>query len=410
MSDSKQNAAQGLTRRQFVAAGATGAMALGARAEAAEKNEKPAAKGPSTPLPTRTLGKTGLKVSQIAYGSYNLSNPRLLDAAIDAGVTLVLTCNDYQNGRAEKTIGEVMKRRRKQVVLGTGKKCSRDISARELSARIDESLKRLQTDHLDLWRVHFVDDPKVLDNDAIYTAFDKAKKAGKVGHLGVSTHTAPNTWALVNAAIGTKRFEFVMGKYNFMEFPKDYVPYAKAVQAGMGVVVFKVYAGARDKASKEMQRIRAKLKISAEQAKIRWALQNENVTSVISGERSFQGIKEACQALTKKLSQAERRYLDAYARRFQHEYCRFCGQCRAACPHGVRVDDVMRFAMYFKYYGAEKAAMQEYAALPADARAAACATCDAPCMKVCPHGVRVWPQLVEAHDLLSLDTGSDRYA
>ncbi len=412
MSRHESTSKHDLTRRQFVrAAGASGALALtqaGHVAAADAKEDK--GKGPDTKLPTRVLGKTGLKVSTICYGSYNLSNPKLLDAALDQGITLVLTCHDYQGGTAERAIGEVMKRRRKSVVLGTGKKCRKSTTTAELLGHIDESLKRLQTDCIDLWRVHYVDDPEVLKNPAIYESFDKAKKAGKVKHLGLSTHTSPIAHELIKTAVEMKRFEYLMAKYNFMEMPANYVPFQEAAKAGMGVVVFKVYAGHRSKGSREMARLKQRLNISGEQAKIKWALQNKNVCSIVSGERSFEGIQEACEAASTPLSRAEKTYLDAYARRFANEYCRFCGSCVAACPHGVKVDDVMRFAMYFKYYQHEKAAMQEYTAMPESMRAAACATCDGPCARACPNGVDVRPQLIEAHSLLSMEDTGDRYA
>ncbi len=414
MSTKDRDPSVGLTRRQFVrGAGATGALALAQASHAAseEKDKKASAgKGPASKLPTRVLGKTGLRVSTVCYGSYNLSNPKLLDNALNGGMTLVVTANDYQNGTAERAIGSVMARRRKDVVLCTGKECKTDTTAGELATEIDRSLERLQTDHVDLWRVHHVNDARVLKNDAIYEAFDKAKKAGKVRHLGLSTHSAPENGAVIEAAVASKRFEFLMCRYNFMEFPKDHVPFTKAAKAGMGVIVFKVRAGRRNEASAEMDRLQKELNVSAEQASIKWALQNKNVSSVVSGARSFEGIREACEAAQGRLSRAERRYLDAYVKRFDHEFCRFCGQCQAACPYGVQIDDVMRFAMYFKYYGAEKAAMAEYATLPASKQAHYCAQCSGDCMSACPHEVCVQEQLVEAHQLLSLETGTHHYA
>jgi len=411
MSPAQDASAGQLTRREFVqAAGASGALALTgplSSSGAVAEQKIPPATGPATELPTRILGKTGLRVSVIGYGSYNLSNPRLLDAAISQGVTLVETAADYQNGRAEETIGQVMARRRKQVVLGTGKECTPTMTVQEVLREIDRSLQRLQTDYLDLWRVHYVSDAKVLRNEAIYEAFDRAKRAGKVGHLGVSTHSSPATGEVVQTAIAAKRFEFLMSKYNFMEFPEDYVPFKNAVDAGMGVIVFKIGAGKRDDELADLQR---RLKVTGEQAKIKWALRNANVTAILSGARSFESIREACEATRSPLSQAERRYLDAYAERFKREYCRYCGRCVAACPYGVQVDAVMRFAMYFTYYGAEKAAMQEYAALPARARAEPCGRCEGPCMRACPNGVRVQPQLAEAHRLLTLEEGTRHHA
>lgn len=401
MSTKERDTSDGLTRRRFVqTAGASGVFALAGsvRAAASDGDRKtPPADGPPTPLPTRVLGKTGLRVSVIGYGSYNLSNPRLLDNAISNGITLVETAADYQNGTAERTIGEVMARRRKDVVLGTGKECTPEMTAEQVLQEIDRSLRRLKTDCIDLWRVHYVSDPTVLKNEAIYEAFDKAKQAGKVKHLGVSTHSLTSVGDVLGTALALKRFEFLMTRYNFMDSPQNHVLFKKAVDAGLGVITFKVSAGKRDDELIDLQR---RLKVNGEQAKIKWALQNADVASVLSGARSFEKIKEACEATQGPLSHAERRYLDAYAERFATEYCRYCGQCVPRCPYGVRVDAVMRFAMYFKFYHAEKAAMMEYAGLPEACRAGRCAECKGPCMAACPNGVRVQPQLVEAHDLL----------
>jgi hypothetical protein len=410
MSADNSNSIMGLTRRQFVkAAGASGAMALTGSGVAfgAEGDRKPAATGPATKLPTRVLGKTGLRISVIGYGSYNLSNPRLLDNAISNGTTLIETAADYQNGAAERTIGEVMARKRKQVVLGTGMECSTRTTSQEVLREIDRSLERLKTDYLDLWRVHHCNDAKTLKNEAIYEAFDKAKQAGKALHLGVSTHNSLATGEVIQTAIEVGRFEFLMAKYNCVEFPENFVPFKNAVDAGLGCVAFKVSAGKRDDELADLQR---RLGVSGEQAKIKWALGNSNVASVLSGARSFETIREACQAAQGPLSGAERRYLDAYAEHFKHEYCRYCGACVAACPHGVRVDAVMRFAMYFKHYRAEKAAMQEYASLPLESQASRCGQCEGHCMRACPNGVRVQPQLAEAHGLLTFGAGTDGYA
>jgi predicted aldo/keto reductase-like oxidoreductase len=410
MSADNRDPSNGLTRRQFVkAAGASGAMALAGSgvSAGAEADQKPAATGPSTKLPTRVLGKTGLRVSVIGYGSYNLSNPRLLDNAISSGITLIETAADYQNGTAERTIGEVMARKRKQVILGTGMECSMTTTSQQVLREIDRSLQRLKTDYLDLWRVHYCNNAKTLKNEAIYEAFDKAKQAGKVLHLGVSTHNSLATGEVVQTAIDAGKFEFLMAKYNFMELPKNYVPFKNAVDAGMGCIAFKVSAGKRDDELADLQR---RLQVSGEQAKIKWALGNSNVASVLSGARSFETIQEACQATQGPLSRAEQRYLDAYAEQFKHEYCRYCGACVASCPHGVQVDAVMRFAMYFKYYRAEKAAMQEYASLPIESRASRCDGCEGHCMRACPNGVRVQHQLTEAHELLTFGGGTNRYA
>ena len=121
--------AQTVSRRCFLGAGAAGILTtLGGPVGA----EPPPTTTRATGIGKRRLGKTDLMVSQVGFGSYNLSNPRLVDAAIDAGMTLIETAASYQNGRAEETIGQVMKRRRGDVLLGTGWKPDEKAKTSEL--------------------------------------------------------------------------------------------------------------------------------------------------------------------------------------------------------------------------------------------------------------------------------------
>ena len=92
-----------------------------------------------------------------------------------------------------------------------------------------------------------------------------------------------------------------------------------------------------------------------------------------------------------------RRYADAV----RDQYCRFCTTCERACPRGVAVADVMRYHMYFKYYGRQKDSMRLYRELPAKRSAVACRDCEAPCEGNCPFDRRIRAGLLEAHELLS---------
>jgi aryl-alcohol dehydrogenase-like predicted oxidoreductase len=119
---------------------------------------------------------------------------RLVHEAVDAGITFYDNCWEYWNGRAEDWLGRGLKSRRDKVFLMT-KVCThgqgKDVAMRQL----DQSLKRLKTDHLDLWQVHEC----VYDNDperhfakgGVIEALDAAKKAGKVRYVGFTGHKHP---------------------------------------------------------------------------------------------------------------------------------------------------------------------------------------------------------------------------
>jgi predicted aldo/keto reductase-like oxidoreductase len=127
-----------------------------------------------------------------------------------------------------------------------------------------------------------------------------------------------------------------------------------------------------------------------------------SVTSVCCAYSNFSDVDNYLEAVGRKLSFDDSRLLEEYESAMDHLYCRYCGACSSRCPHSVEVADVMRYGMYFKYYGFEKEAMRRYAALPAQVRPLACRDCPAPCEEACPHGLPTRANLLEAHELLTL--------
>jgi predicted aldo/keto reductase-like oxidoreductase len=183
------------SRREFLktAAAALAAAQVGSTVLADQK-ENPAG------LPTRPLGKTGERVSIIGLGGWNIGTAEEKDAiaimheAIDNGITFFDNSWDYHNGRSEEVMGKALAsgNYRNKVFLMT-KVCARDEQrARE---HLADSLRRLQTDHLDLWQFHGIqwkDDPDLIfaEHGALKAALD-AKKAGKVRHIGFTGHKSP---------------------------------------------------------------------------------------------------------------------------------------------------------------------------------------------------------------------------
>src|SRR5262249_50058871 len=149
-------------------------------------------------IPRRPLGRTGATVSALGVGGHHLGDfktveeaVRLVHEAVDAGVTFFDNCWEYWNGRAEDWLGRGLKGRRDQgVPMTKGFTHGRD--KKVAMRRLEESLKRLQTDRLDLWQIHEC----VCDNDperhfargGVVEALDEAKKAGKVRYVGFTGH------------------------------------------------------------------------------------------------------------------------------------------------------------------------------------------------------------------------------
>src|SRR6201993_5084069 len=152
-------------------------------------------------IPKRPLGRTGVHVSALGLGGHHLGDLktvaeaiRLVHEAVDAGITFFDNCWEYWNGRAEDLLGRALKGRRDKVFLMT-KVCTHGRGADLALAMLDESLRRLQTDHLDLWQVHgvsFDNDPELAyAKGGVLEALDRAKKAGKVRFVGFTGHKDP---------------------------------------------------------------------------------------------------------------------------------------------------------------------------------------------------------------------------
>jgi predicted aldo/keto reductase-like oxidoreductase len=153
-------------------------------------------------IPTRPLGKTGANVSILCLGGWHIGQPaigdteaeRLMHAAIDHGITFFDNAWDYHEGRSEEIMGKALASggRRQKVFLMT-KNCGRD--AAHSRQHLDDSLRRLKTDVIDLWQFHEINydnDPEwIVERGALAVALE-AQKAGKVRYLGFTGHKAPH--------------------------------------------------------------------------------------------------------------------------------------------------------------------------------------------------------------------------
>lgn len=152
-------------------------------------------------IPHKPFGRTKETVSVIGLGGYSLgSAPSLKEAtaivheALDAGVTFFDNAWEYHGGKSEEWMGQALKGRRDKVFLMT-KVCTHGRDKKVGLQQLEESLKRLQTDHLDLWQIHEC----VYDNDperhfakgGVIEALEEAKKAGKVRYVGFTGHKSP---------------------------------------------------------------------------------------------------------------------------------------------------------------------------------------------------------------------------
>jgi predicted aldo/keto reductase-like oxidoreductase len=187
--------------------------------------------------------------------------------------------------------------------------------------------------------------------------------------------------------------------YNFANWPGLHEIFRDAHQRGVGVVAMKTLKGARHT---QLADFTPSERESFAQAAFKWVLANPDVSGLVVSISHFDQIDEYLFASGRSLSEHDQALLEKYDRLVANDYCRpGCGACLPACPHGVAVDDVLRYQMYADAYGREKQAMRQYARLATERQAAHCLACPAPCQDACPHGLPVREKLVRAHQQLS---------
>lgn len=152
-------------------------------------------------IPRRQLGKTGIEVSAVGMGGYHLGSAKtqkdaveMVARAIDAGITFFDNAWDYHDGQSEEYLGAALKGKRDKVVVMT-KVCTHGRSKQVAMRMLEQSLTRLQTDHLDVWQIHEVvywNDPELIfAPDGAIEALTLAKQQGKVRAVGFTGHKDP---------------------------------------------------------------------------------------------------------------------------------------------------------------------------------------------------------------------------
>lgn len=213
-------------------------LALGAGLTTSAAGSPPA----QSEIPYRTLGHTGEKVSCIGMGGYHLGKKevtkgnaiKLVRTGVDRGINFLDNSWDYNNGESEERMGQAIKdgNLRSHVFLMTK---SDGRTSDEFNKQLDESLKRLQTDHVDLIQFHeiirFEDPDRIFAEGGAAEAALAAKKAGKVRYIGFTGHKDPHIHLYMLKVADQHKFQFdtvqmpvnVMD-YHFRSFTKEVLP------------------------------------------------------------------------------------------------------------------------------------------------------------------------------------------
>ena len=163
--------------------------------------EKRLARASSNPMPMRTLGRSGEKVSMVGIGGYHLGmqsdeneSIRIIRAALDAGINFLDNCWDYNGGQSEIRMGRALRDGYRQKAFLMTKIDGQTKQA--ASQQLEESLRRLQTDHIDLLQFHEVirdtDPDRIFSKGGGMEAVLEAKKQGKIRYIGFTGHKSPD--------------------------------------------------------------------------------------------------------------------------------------------------------------------------------------------------------------------------
>jgi len=324
------------------------------------------------------LGNTGLRVSEFGFGGIPIIRlpdaeaQRVVRHAADQGVTLFDTANRYLD--SEEKIGRALKNCRKQMVLAT-KTFLRDGPG--AVQELDLSLKRLQTECIDLYQLHQISQQKDLDAalapGGVYETLVKAKAQGKILHIGVSSHNLAMARQLVESGL----FETIQYPLNFIETEAadQLVPLAEA--AGMGVLAMKPFAGGMiDRAAPAFAYLR-------------------QVPGVIPlpGLDSVERVDEvlALYAGPAAPSAEDIAYIEATRAALGNRFCRRCEYCQP-CPQGVRITNAMMYRVVSLRMSPAKAAAFSGLAMESVRECIGCGEC----LPKCPYSLPI-PEMLREH-------------
>jgi len=387
-----------VSRRNFLTAFTSSVLGFGlAKNVKAGFRNKVSTHNESSPIKVQKyniLGKTGIKVSDVSCGAISFFEPNVLRYAYDLGVNYFDTAEGYMRTKSETFIGEALKDIRKKITITTKHGLSPKVKRDEIIKRVEESLKRLQTDYIDIAMVHGVSDTSLLENEEIQAAYSQLKTDGKIRFTGFSTHNAKLT---LNQVLKNDFAQVVLIIYNHMEGKEIEPLMAPVHNKGIGIVAMKIFAGGRHGNLKSL----ISQEVSYPQAAISWVLSNPSIHCCIPTMSSYSHVEEYVAASGKSLNRADLNVIAEYQHQSNNQYCRVsCSECLSSCPNNVAINDVLRYKMYFENYRMEKEAMRYYAELPKSKMAVNCSNCSGYCESACRFGIKVQEKLIHAHEIL----------
>jgi predicted aldo/keto reductase-like oxidoreductase len=325
-------------------------------------------------MPTRTFGKTGVKVPILAFGGSMDVQQLVLRQAIKWGVTYWDTANSYYGGNSERQIGKYLGKYpedRNKIFLVTK---SHAWTVNGMTRDLTSSLERMKTDYVDLFFVHSVRDIDELSED-IRSWSQKAKAVEKIRFFGFSTHSNMEKCMRKAATLGW--IDGIMMSYNYRLMHTDQMKRAvdACAKAGIGLTAMKTQGGGSVGTTTETEITLAgrllKKGFTDAQAKLKAVWENPNIASICSEMPNMTILMANVAAAHNrtKLSSQDLSLLRHYAQETGSDYCAGCTDlCESALKSNVPIGDVMRYLMYCRSYGDRHRAAMHFNEIPAAIR------------------------------------------
>lgn len=388
-----------ISRRKFLrmtAVAGAGAALLPEEINASGLRPASAQAEPTNAIPVRTLGRTGMQIPILSMGVMRADNPSVLRAAYNSGIKHFDTAHGYQNGKNEEMVGNFFEGKpRDSFIVATKVHFDyplKDDFEKELDEKIELSLKRLKMEFVDIFYIHAIKEAETISDKRVIAAVQKVKASGKARFVGLSTHAGKPEQ--LDAAVEAGIYDVVLLSYNFKLNNLDETNAAikRAAEAGIGLVAMKTMAGGVEDAE-------GKKKINA-QACLKWAWQNEHITTTIPGFTNYDELDECLAAVQSlELSEDEKIYLATLCGK-DMLFCQQCGKCMAQCPEKLPIPDLMRAYMYtygYKYAQLSKETLAELQ-LPEDI----CSGCTEGCRVSCPSGFHVGEKIAAIKPVMNI--------
>ncbi len=331
----------GIDRRTFLQQGGRAAIGLGTLGVAYAAHAASAPAGAATIQRYVKLGKTGLVISDIGFGSSGCPSADVVRHCYDRGMTYFDTAEMYgsegwgEGEFVETFLGEALHDKRDKVVITTKYLAEATDDRKLIMSKLEESLRRLRTDHVDIFLNHAINDLDRVKNPEWFEFVDLAKKQGKIRFSGMSGHGG-QLQECVEYAIDHDLVDVILCSHNFGSDPKFYEKFTKkfdwvanqtgirrlfkkAHEKGIGVIAMKTQMGGKlnDLSAYDAEGV------TFQEASLRWVLSDPNVDAAIISMTSVEVADSYIRASGKRgVRASDEHILEHYVRTQTTDYCR----------------------------------------------------------------------------------------